>query len=418
MSAPDVAAILVCLAALFGVINHFLLRLPSTIGLVVIALAASLAALGLDRLAPALGLAEAVRDLLERIDFDQTLLEGMLSFLLFAGALHVDLEQLRSQKWVVAAMASLGVLISAFLIAGGFTMLAGVPFLIALVFGILISPTDPVAVLGILKGIKAPASLETKIAGESLFNDGVAYVCFLIAVALAFPAAGEAPPTALDVAKLFALEALGGAALGALAGWLVYLAMRRIDDYGLEVLLTLALVMGSYALAHHLHMSGPIAVVIAGLFIGNTGYRFGMSETTRQHLDSFWRLIDEILNAVLFLLIGIEVFDVTLEAGWLLVALASIPLVLAARLFAVAAAVGLLRLRRSFSKGVIPMLTWGGLRGGISVALVLALPESEWKPMLLTVTYVIVIFSIVVQGLTIGPVIRRFTEAGEASERG
>ena len=409
MTPLQIASLLVCLAAFLGVVNHFLLRLPSAIGLVITGLVAALAIIGLDEIFPALTIEETVRRLVLEIDFSDALLEGMLGFLLFAGALHVDLETLRQQKWVVALTASIGVLISTALVAAGFGWLAGAPLLIALVFGALISPTDPVAVLGILKSAQVPKSLEVKIAGESLFNDGVAYVLFLILVALAFGQGhGEAPIGAVEILELFVLEVGGGAILGGAAGWLVFQAMRRIDDYALEVLLTLALVMGLYALASALHMSGPIAVVIAGLFIGNTGVRFGMSETTRQHVDAFWRLVDEILNAVLFLLIGLEVFALALRMDWLQLGLIMIPLVIAARFVAVLFTVSLLRFRREFTEGAVPIMTWGGLRGGISVALALSLPDSEWKPLILTVTYVVVIFSIVVQGLTIRAVARHF----------
>ena len=409
MTPLQIASLLVCLAAFLGVVNHFLLRLPSAIGLVITGLVAALAIIGLDEIFPALTIEETVRRLVLEIDFSDALLEGMLGFLLFAGALHVDLETLRQQKWVVALTASIGVLISTALVAAGFGWLAGAPLLIALVFGALISPTDPVAVLGILKSAQVPKSLEVKIAGESLFNDGVAYVLFLILVALAFGQGhGEAPIGAVEILELFVLEVGGGAILGGAAGWLVFQAMRRIDDYALEVLLTLALVMGLYALASALHMSGPIAVVIAGLFIGNTGVRFGMSETTRQHVDAFWRLVDEIMNAVLFLLIGLEVFALALRMDWLQLGLIMIPLVIAARFVAVLFTVSLLRFRREFTEGAVPIMTWGGLRGGISVALALSLPDSEWKPLILTVTYVVVIFSIVVQGLTVRAVARHF----------
>ncbi len=413
MTPLQIASLLVCLAALLGVLNHFLLRLPSTIGLVVTGLVAALAIIGLDEIFPALTIEETVRALVLEIDFADALLEGMLGFLLFAGALHVDLETLRQQKWIVAVTASIGVAISTVLVAAGFFWLAGAPLLIALVFGALISPTDPVAVLGILKSAQVPKSLEVKIAGESLFNDGVAYVLFLILVALAFGQAqgvdhGDSSLGAADVLQLFVVEVGGGAVLGGAAGWLVFQAMRRIDDYPLEVLLTLALVMGLYALASALHMSGPIAVVIAGLFIGNTGVRFGMSETTRQHVDAFWRLIDEVLNAVLFLLIGLEVFALALRLDWLQLGLIMIPLVVGARFLAILFAVSLLRFRREFTEGAVPIMTWGGLRGGISVALALSLPDSEWKPLILTVTYVVVIFSIVVQGLTVRSVVRHF----------
>ena len=408
MTPLDLAAALVCLAAAFGVLNHFLLRLPSTIGLVAIALATSLALMGIDAVVPDFGIDDIVRREVLGIDFADALLQGMLGFLLFAGALHVDFEALRDQKWIVALLATVGVLISTGIVAAGFYYMAAVPFVIALVFGALISPTDPVAVLGLLKEVKVPHTLKAKIAGESLFNDGVAYVVFLIVVAFAFGTKGGEPIGVGDAARLFIVEVGGGALLGGSAGWLVFQAMRRIDDYALEVLLTLALVMGCYALAHAVHISGPIAVVVAGLLIGQTGVKYGMSANTRQHVDAFWRLVDEILNAVLFLLIGFEVFALAFGQREILLGLLCIPLVIVARLAAVGLPITLLRFRRSFTPGAIPIMTWGGLRGGISVALVLSLPANEYKPLLLTVTYVVVIFSIIVQGLTMERVVRRF----------
>lgn len=405
MTPFHVAAMLVVLTAAFAALNYHLLRLPTTIGLVIIALAASAATMGVDALYPAFGIADTIRVQLEAIDFNQTLMDGMLGFLLFAGALHVDLDDLKEQRWIVAVMASLGVALSTVVVGYGYAWMAGVPVLVALVFGALISPTDPVAVLGILKYVKVPKSLEVKIAGESLFNDGIAVVMFAVLVAVAFP--GGEPMTPTGVAVLFVQEAAGGVLLGGAAGWLTYLVLKRTDDYVLEILLTLALVMGGYGLAHELHVSGPLAMVVAGLFIGNHGVTFGMSDKSAQHVNDFWHLIDEILNAVLFLLIGVEVFAIPFGDQALWPALATIPLVLLARFVAVLLPVSAMRLRRRFTRGAVVVMTWGGLRGGVSVALALSLPNSEWKPTILTATYVIVVFSIVVQGLTVGPLVRR-----------
>ncbi|MGA8260403.1 MAG: sodium:proton antiporter [Arenicellales bacterium] len=414
MTELELASVLVCLAALFGVLNYFLLRLPQTIGLVVIALGTSFAIMGLHALFPELGLATLVRERVQNFDLNEAFMHGMLGFLLFAGALHVDLESLRINRWVIALAASVGVVASAFLVALGFQWLSGVPFLVALVFGALISPTDPVAVLSVLKDAGVPESLEAKIAGESLFNDGSGYVVFLIVAALAFGSSGSHPLGAGDVASLFLLEAVGGAVLGGVAGWLVFTAMKRIDDYSLEVLLTLALVMGTYALAHRLHVSGPIAVVVAGLFIGSHGVAYGMSETTRDHVIKFWRMIDEILNAVLFLIIGMEIFTVTYHPTALVIGLASVPLVLLARFITLGGIIGSLRFKRPFTGGALPIMTWGGLRGGISVALVLSLPPFPEKNLLLMATYVVVIFSIIVQGLTIKPFARLWLRRADA----
>ena len=410
----DVAAILIGLSAVFGYLNHRYLRLPHTIGLVLIALTASLAVIGIDYAVPALPIGEVVIDAFRQVDFQEALMQGMLSFLLFAGALHVDFSEMLSRKWAITVMATFGVILSTFLIGGvmwyGLKLLGlQIPFIWALVFGALISPTDPVAVLGILKTVTVPRSLEAKIAGESLFNDGVGVVVFTIVVAIAV-GGPHGDIGAAEVAELFLLEAVGGAVLGIVLGYAGYRAMLTIDEYSLEVLITLAVVMVTYSIALFLHLSGPIAVVVAGLFIGNHGVRFAMSETTRDHVHKFWTLLDEILNSVLFLLIGLEVLVVSLNLAYLPAALLAIPVVVAARFTAVSSSITALSLRDTFTKGAIPVLTWGGLRGGISVALVLSLPQNEFKPLLLTITYCVVVFSIVVQGLTVRPLVRRVVQ--------
>ena len=403
----QLTSLLIVLAALFGAINYLFLKLPSAIGILVVSLLASLVILALDLLVQGFTVDDQVRSLVGGIAFSDALLEGMLGLLLFAGALHVKLSDLREQWRLVALMATIGIALSTVIVGVGFSWLTGMPILIALVFGSLISPTDPVAVLGVLREASLPKTLETKIAGESLFNDGVGYVVFLVLVGLAFPHGDDHGSGLSGAVTLFFQEAVGGAVLGITLGWLTFRLMRRIDDYSLEVLLTLALAFGGYQLAVWLHFSAPIMAVCAGLLIGDVGAAKGMSEETRKYVDAFWKLIDEILNAVLFLLIGIEVFAVTFSMDAFQTGLAAIALALVARLAAVAAPVLILRPFRTFSPGVIPIMTWGGLKGGISVALALSLPDSEWKPLILTATYMVVIFSIVLQGLTVARLANR-----------
>lgn len=417
MTLLQIASLLIVLAAVFGTVNYLFLRLPSAIGILIVAFAASLCVLVLDALFPAAGMADQVRALVTGIDFDETLLEGMLGLLLFAGALHVKISDLKSEWLIVLLMATLGVALSTVIAGVGFALITGMPILIALVFGALISPTDPVAVLGVLREANLRKSLETKIAGESLFNDGVGYVVFLVLTGLAFGGSGhgagaEDGSAVADAALLFVQEAAGGAALGLVLGFVTFRVMRRIDDYALEVLLTLALAFGGYELAILLHVSAPIMAVCAGLLIGDVGHRDAMSAQTRRYVDAFWTLIDEILNAVLFLMIGFEVFAVAFGIDALIAGVLGIGLSLIARFAAVAVPVTLLRPFRGFSPGVVRVMTWGGLKGGISVALALSLPEGEWKPLILTVTYMIVLFSIVVQGLTVAPLARRLTPEG------
>ncbi|MDO6590667.1 sodium:proton antiporter [Loktanella sp. D2R18] len=401
MTLLQITSLLIVLAGAFGSINYLFLRLPAAIGILVVSLLASFCVMILDFAMPSFGLEDTVRNTVLSIDFSDALLEGMLGLLLFAGALHVKISDLR-REWVpVALMATIGIALSTTIVGYGFSWLTGMPLLTALVFGSLISPTDPVAVLGVLREADLQKSLETKIAGESLFNDGVAYVVFLILVGLAFPHGDSHGSDAAAAIELFVQEALGGAVLGVVLGWLTFRVMRRIDDYSLEVLITLGLAFGGYELAVYLHVSAPIMAVCAGLLIGDVGTKFGMSEETRLYVDAFWKLIDEILNAVLFLMIGVEVFAVAFDTSFIVTGVASIALALIARLAAVAVPVLMLKPFRSFSSGVIPIMTWGGLKGGISVALALSLPDSEWKPLILTATYVVVVFSIIVQGLTI-----------------
>lgn len=413
MTILQIASLLIVLAGAFGAINYLFLRLPPSIGILIVALLASFVVLLFDYAFPSFGVAAAVRSTVLEIDFSEALLEGMLGLLLFAGALHVKLSDLKREWVVVMLMATIGIGLSTVIVGIGFSWLTGMPLLIALVFGALISPTDPVAVLGVLREADLEKSLETKIAGESLFNDGVGYVVFLVLIGIAFPH-GDAHGSGLSsAAQLFVQEALGGAVLGLVLGWLTFRVMRRIDDYSLEVLITLGLAFGGYELAVYLHVSAPIMAVCAGLLIGDVGSKYGMSEETRRYVDAFWKLIDEILNAVLFLMIGVEVFAVAFDFAYLTAGVAAIALALVARLAAVAVPILMLKPFRAFSKGVIPIMTWGGLKGGISVALALSLPDGEWKPIILTATYIVVIFSIIVQGLTVARLAERVGRAPE-----
>ncbi len=417
----DLAAILLVLAAVFGYLNLKFLKLPTTIGIMLIGLLSSVVLLVLRDALPLVP--EAADRFVESIDFNKTLMEGMLSFLLFAGALHVNLGNLLDQKRLVAIMASFGVVLSTFLIGFAAWLLFplfgfGVPFLWCLVFGALISPTDPVAVLGILKTAGAPKSLEAKITGESLFNDGVGVVVYLALLGMALGGHGDHGMNgAGDVAKLFVVEAGGGMLWGFLIGFAAYFMLRSIDNYQIEVLITLALVTAGYRLASHWHLSGPLAMVVAGLMIGNQGRSFAMSERTREHIDTFWELVDEILNAVLFLLIGLELLVLDLTGKALAVGAILIAIVLASRFVATSIPVILLKGRREFSPGVVRILTWGGLRGGISVALALGIPKTiEHREVILVATYVVVVFSIVVQGLTLKPLVARVVREGDEEE--
>jgi CPA1 family monovalent cation:H+ antiporter len=413
MTLLQIASLMIALAGAFGAINYLFLKLPSAIGILVVALIASVVVIGLDAIWPQMNVEETIRATVLSVDFSGALLEGMLGLLLFAGAMHVKISDLRTQWRVVFLMATMGVGLSTVIVGYGFSWLTGMPILIALTFGALISPTDPVAVLSVLRQANLRKSLETKIAGESLFNDGVGYVVFLVLSGLAFAATGHGDAHGTNdnalagAAMLFTQEAVGGAVLGITLGWLTFRVMRLIDDYSLEVLITLGLAFGGYSLAVALHVSAPIMAVCAGLLIGDVGARHGMSDETRKYVDAFWKMVDEILNAVLFLMIGFEVFAVAFDSASVTAGLAAIVLALFARFMAVAVPVTVLKPFRSFSPGVVPIMTWGGLKGGISVALALSLPDSEWKPLILTATYMVVIFSIIVQGLTVAPLAER-----------
>ncbi|MDY6905905.1 MAG: sodium:proton antiporter [Thermodesulfobacteriota bacterium] len=394
-------AILITLAALFTYINHRFVRIPMSIGLMLLSLAISLCLMFLDSFG--LPVADYAHAFVTGIDFNKVLMQGMLGLLLFAGALHVNLNDLAAQKIEIAIFATLGVITSTLVVGYAVYGLSsvmdlGLRLIDCLLFGALISPTDPIAVLSIMKKAGAPKSLELKIAGESLFNDGIGVVVFLILLEIAV---GEGHLTPGHVVPLFAKEVIGGVLFGLCAGYVVYRMLKTINNYQVEVMLTLAMVIGGYSLAHRLHISAPMAMVVAGLMIGNHGRSFAMSADTCEHLDMFWELIDEVLNAILFVLIGLEVLVLTLKAQYLLAGIVAIPVVLFARLISIGGPVMVLKRWRTYAPGAVQVMTWGGLRGGISVALALSLPKQCNRELLLTMSYAVVVFAIVVQGLTI-----------------
>lgn len=420
MSIINIFALLISLAAIFSYINAKWVKLPTTIGLLFIS---TLLSLGLV-ISGYFGfhLDDHAQAILAKIDFNETLMQGMLSALLFAGALHINLEDLNKEKGVVLVLASVGVVASTFLV--GFAAylllpLLGIqlPLIYCLLFGALIAPTDPIAVLGILKSVGAPKSLETKIAGESLFNDGVAVVVFLVLLGFLGAGHGTSAETTISLGSiliLFIQEAIGGIIFGLVAGYITYLMLKSIDNYQVELLITLALVFGGYALAMALHLSGPIAIVVAGLMIGNSGRQLAMSDNTREHLDMFWELVDEVLNAILFVLIGLELLTLPFNMSYIWAGILMIPIALAARFISVGVPIKIMSKWRRFSPKVVQILTWGGLRGGISIALALSLPASSEREIILVITYIIVLFSILVQGLTVGKLVSHHPKSTES----
>lgn len=414
MTVFEIAAALIVLAALFSYLNCAVLKFPPAIGLMALSLAASLALVVVGTVVPAVERRAA--DLVHRVDLNQAFLHSMLGFLLFAGSLHVRLDELASRRWTILTLATVGVVVSTVavgLMTWGLLAAAGVPArpVYCLMFGALISPTDPIAVMAILRQAGVPKDMEIKIAGESLFNDGVAVAAYLGLIEIA---TGKAAFDPAHLAGLFLWEAVGGAAVGFALAWVTYRMLRSVDHYQVEVMLSLALVAGGYAVVNRLHMSGPIAMVVAGLLIGNLGRAYAMSPEVLDHMDKFWELLDELLNAVLFVLIGLEVLALAFTGRQLLLGLAAIPVVLAARLASVAPPIAVLRRKGRFARYTVRVLTWGGLRGGVSVALALAIPrEARGEPVserdtLLAMTYVVVVFSILVQGLTLGPLVKRW----------
>ncbi len=420
MNLVNLIAVILTLSAAFSYLNFRFIGLPTTIGVMLIALALSggLILLGWFGIAD---LQDHAARMLAGVEFDKALMDGMLSFLLFAGALHVSMENLSRMRWIIGLLATAGVALSTFVVGALAYWLLGLlglnaPFIHCLLFGALISPTDPIAVMATLKKAGIAKSLETKIAGESLFNDGVGVVVFV--VILGVIGQGESASAGFSPAarafEIFLLEAVGGVLFGGVLGALGIGLLKSVDNYQVEILLTLALVMGGYTLAHAIHTSGPIAVVVAGLLIGHHGRKYAMSAVTRHRLDNFWELLDEILNVVLFMLIGLELLILELQGAYFAAGLLAIPLILLARLVSVGIPVSLLRAlsATTFSEHAVKILVWGGLKGGISVALALTLPPGPQRDVFLVMTYVMVIFSLTIQGLTIGPLAKRLSGPG------
>jgi CPA1 family monovalent cation:H+ antiporter len=400
-----VISILITLSALFGYVNHRFIRLPTTIGMMLISIVMSLCMVLFGHLGHiGFHIEKQWLGLVQNIDFNEVLMVGMLGFLLFAGSMHVDYNELKKEKWEIAVFSTVGVILST-VIVGALTYLIsswlhlGIRFIDCLLFGALISPTDPIAVLAILKEAGARKSLEVRITGESLFNDGIGVVVFIVLLDVA---QGTNSFSFGNVSQLFFEEAAGGIVLGLVLGWFAYVLLKSIDNYQVEILITLALVTGGYALASELHTSGPIAMVVSGLIIGNRGRAFAMSEKTRQSLTTFWELIDDILNAVLFVLMGVELLVVAISPGSLVIGAVAVPVVLFARLVSIGIPLRLLTPpRKKFDYDSLKVMTWGGLRGGIPVALALSLPYGGAREVIVTMTYTVVVFSILVQGMTI-----------------
>jgi len=410
---------LIVLASIFAYLNYRFLKLPSTIGIMVIAIVVSivLVMFGESVLPKTF---RHLNNLMNSIDFTEVLMGAMLNFLLFAGGIHININDLKEQFRPVLIFSTAGVVISTFVVGFGMFYLLPflgihLPFIYCLVFGALISPTDPVAVLSILKQANVSKSLETKVAGESLFNDGMAVVVFTVVMQLAI--GKEVDLGVESIGLLLMKEAGGGILLGVLLGWITSRLMREVDDYIISVLVTLSVVMGGYLIARQMHISGPLTMVAAGLFMGNFNVRFKMKSITQDYLIKFWELIDEILNAVLFLFIGFELLMIKDLRHFMVPGLLAIAVVLIARFISIWIPTKFMSLRTRFSPQTVKVLVWGGIRGGVSIALAMSIPKSEYSEIILSITYCVVVFSIIVQGLTIAKVANPKAIAKEEKEQ-
>ncbi len=411
-------SVLIVLASFFAYLNLRFLKLPGTIGIMIIAM---LVSIGI-RLVGDSYFPDTTKEffqLIKEFDFNEILMGAMLNFLLFAGALHVNVSDLKEQKIPIMIYSTISVVLSAFIISGILYYVAPlfgieIPYIFCLLFGTLISPTDPIVVLGILKQAKVPKRIETKIVGESLFNDGVAVVMFAVVLKMATDTTFEA--NFGSISWLFAKEGIGGLLLGGLLGFTASNVLKKIDDYKVSVLITLSIVMGGFLIAKSLHVSSPLAMVIAGLIIGNYGKKVAMSAETKDYLEKFWELIDEILNAVLFLFIGFELLLLPDLNKQLAIGFVTIFIVLFSRIASIVLPwkffdiFKFFGIQSAYSKGSLMVMVWGGIRGGVSIALVLSLPDGEYKNLLLEITYIVVLFSILVQGLTVGKLANRVLE--------
>jgi CPA1 family monovalent cation:H+ antiporter len=398
----ELISFMITLAVIMAYLNHRFFRLQTTTAITLGSSLFSLILIATGHLGFH-SLEKTVSNLLQQIDFHDVLMNGMLSFLLFAGGLTVNFQDLKSCKWEVGILAILGTITSAFMVAFAAFFISRwlhhpMPFVYCLLFGALISPTDPIAVLALFKEINAPRQLHATVAGESLFNDGIGIVLFLTVYA-ALTTGSKVHLTTISL--LFLQQAIGGIVYGALIGLLAYKVIKPITDLKVVILITLAVTTGGYALAQHLGISGPLAMVVAGIFLGNQGHTFHMPKKSREYLDNFWEMIDEILNAVLFLLIGLELLLIPLTQLHFIAGLLAIPVVLAVRWVIVAIPITLLRYKRRYLPHTINILTWGGLRGGLAIALALALPSGPYRSVIITMTYAVVAFAIIVQGVTI-----------------